>query len=224
MKRRWPRVILQWEDFSKNNAWRLLQRHKDQLATFNDDIQGTAAVTVAGLLRACRKRVAGRSLKEERVVILGAGSAATGIAALLSEALCQEGVGLEKAREAIWLVGYARAQSTKDVRIGVRKKSVRASRWLISNLLGLEAGEPMDLGAVVRQARPTALIGTSGQPNVFDEPLIRMMAKAVDRPIIFPLSNPTSKSEAVPEDLYRWIGSGRYCGDGQSIPGRFLER
>jgi malate dehydrogenase (oxaloacetate-decarboxylating) len=215
VKDRWPRAILQWEDFSKNNAWRLLERYRGHLTTFNDDIQGTAAVTVAGLLRAVR--ISGRPLKTERVIILGAGSAATGIAALLCEALRHEGLGLDQARESIWLIDTHGLVHEGRTDLSVEKQAYAQSLEHVHSV-GLDATGRIDLAAVVRQVKPTTLIGTSGQPKVFDEPLVRTMAQAVDRPTIFPLSNPTSKSEAIPEDLLAWTEGRAIVATGSPFP------
>ncbi len=199
--KRWPRAIFQWEDFSKNNAWRLLKRHQNHLASFNDDIQGTAAVTVAGLLRAVKlKREA---LKNQRIVIAGAGSAATGIGALIIQALREEGIGEPTAREAIWLVDTKGLVHEGRIDLS-EEKTPFAQKIGHVHAAGLDATHPIQLDAVVKAVKPTVLIGTSGQPNMFDEALVRAMAAGVDRPIIFPLSNPTSKSEAKPAELFKW--------------------
>jgi malate dehydrogenase (oxaloacetate-decarboxylating) len=199
--KRWPRAILQWEDFAKDNAWRLLQRHQDHLASFNDDIQGTAAVTLAGLIRACRSQR--QALKSQRIVIAGAGSAATGIGTLIITALREEGLTDSQARDAIFLVDTrglvheGRSDLSEEKKLFAQKlENLRA--W------GVDLAQRISLDTVVNAVKPTVLIGTSGQPAMFHEGLVRSMASFVDRPIIFPLSNPTSKSEAVPDDLINW--------------------
>lgn len=201
VKKRWPHTLLQWEDFSKRNAARLLDRYRDALCTFNDDIQGTGAVTAAGLLAAVR--ASGRPLTEERVVILGAGSAATGIGDQIVLALEKAGVPTEKARRALWLVDTQGLVHTGRPDLESTKKRFAQPRETLRGWT-LDRSEGYGLADVVRNVRPTALVGTSAQPGVFTEPLIREMARHVDRPIVFPLSNPTSKSEALPSDVLRW--------------------
>jgi len=193
VKQKFPRVLLQWEDFSKQNAARLLERYRNRLCTFNDDIQGTGAVTVAGLLAAMK--VLGSSLEEQRIVILGAGSSAIGICDQIVAEMAQAGCNEHDGRRKLWLVdskglvhdGRSNLEASK-------KKYARPSN---------ETGGSSFLD-VIWSVRPTILIGTSGQRGAFNEDLIREMGRHVDRPVIFPLSNPTSKSEATPDDLLKW--------------------
>jgi malate dehydrogenase (oxaloacetate-decarboxylating) len=193
--------LLQWEDFAQSHAGALLDRYRDQLCTFNDDLQGTAAVTTGALLAAVNG--AGGRLRDQRVVILGAGSAGCGIAEQLIAAMVDEGLPRTDARDGFYLVdrmgllhdGFDRLPNFQ--RRLVQPKE-RVASWASSE------GSPISLLDVVRHARPTILIGTSGQPGTFDEPVIRAMANAVARPIIFPLSNPTSRVEAIPTDLIEW--------------------
>jgi malate dehydrogenase (oxaloacetate-decarboxylating) len=198
---RWPQAILQWEDFSKNNAWRLLRRHQNQLATFNDDIQGTAAVTLAGLLRASKAQ--GIALKDQRVVIAGAGSAATGVASLLIKARRGEGLSQIEACDSIWLVDTKGLVHVGRTELSEEKMPFAKTDERLRSI-GLDPKTDLSLEAVVKAVKPTALLGTSGQAGMFHEDLVRSMAAFVEQPIIFPLSNPTSKSEAHPEDLIRW--------------------
>lgn len=191
VKARFPRAILQWEDFAKNNAARLLDRYRERALSFNDDIQGTGAVTLAGLLAATR--AAGRSLREERVVILGAGSAATGIGDQIVLANTQDGRSPAEARRNIWLVDSQGLVHTGRQDLEPTKRRF-AQPW----------SGPASLADVVARVKPGALIGTSAQRGAFSRALVVQMARHVDRPIIFPLSNPTHKSEAIPEDLYKW--------------------
>ncbi|MBL0350413.1 MAG: NAD-dependent malic enzyme [Elusimicrobia bacterium] len=199
--KRWPHVLLQWEDFSKGNASRLLDHYRDTLCTFNDDIQGTGAVTAAGILAAVK--AAGRPIADERVVILGAGSAATGIGDQIVLAKEKAGVSAEKARRSLWLIDTQGLVHTGRAEMEDTKKRFAQPR---EGLAGWTVDRPGEyfLADVVRNVKPTALIGTSAQPGVFTEPIVRNMAQSVDRPIIFPLSNPTSKCEALPADLLRW--------------------
>ncbi|MFA5975364.1 MAG: NAD-dependent malic enzyme [Elusimicrobiota bacterium] len=215
VKTRWPHVILQWEDFSKNNAWRLLQHYRSQLATFNDDIQGTAAVTLAGLLRAVQKT--GRDLAEERIVIAGAGSAATGIADLICAALQERGKRRDQTLRQLWLVDSRGLVHIARSDLSVEKRGFAQTLDHLKQV-GLDAARPLSLETVVRQVKPTALIGVSGQPGMFTEPLIRLMTAAVPQPIIFPLSNPTSKAEATPQQLTEWTNGQALVATGSPFP------
>jgi malate dehydrogenase (oxaloacetate-decarboxylating) len=199
--RRFPRVLLQWEDFSKHNAARLLARYRNRLCTFNDDIQGTGAVTLAGILAA--GAVTGQRITGQRVVILGAGSSAIGISDQLVAAMATDGASPAEARAAIWLVDSQGLVHSGRGDLGPSKQAYaqpleRTAAW------GLPPGDRIDLADVVRHVHPTVLIGTSAQTGAFTEDVIREMASATPRPIVFPLSNPTSRSEATPADLLAW--------------------
>lgn len=199
--RRFPNVLLQWEDFSKQHARRLLDRYRDRLCSFNDDIQGTGAVTLAGLLAAVDLQ--GSRLREQRIVILGAGSAATGISEQIVTAMIGEGCSPEDARAAIWLVDSRGLAHTGRSDLEPFKQTYAQP---LERMVSWELAQPdrITLEDVVRHVRPTILIGTAAQPGAFGEAVVREMARHVARPIIFPLSNPTSKSEAVPVDLIAW--------------------
>lgn len=212
--RKFPKVLLQWEDFSKEHAPALLARYRDRLCTFNDDIQGTGAVTLAGLLVATR--LLGQRLSDQRIVMLGAGAAATGIADQLVEAMRQEGTGEEEACRTIWQVDRQGLVHTGRARLEPGKQRyaqpvVRLTDWTAT-------AEGFLLPEVVRQVRPTILIGTSAQPGAFTEAIVREMARYVERPIIFPLSNPTSKSEATPADLVHWTEGRALVATGSPYP------
>src|SRR5258708_3002113 len=201
VRRVFPRALLQWEDFSKGNARRLLDHYRDQLCTFNDDIQGTGAVTVAGALSALH--VLGEPLSQQRIVILGAGSSAIGIAEQLVEVMVSEGTSPEQARLAFWLLDSQGLVQTGRTDLEAEKRpfaqpKARFAQWQLT-----QPGR-ITLQDVVAQVHPTMLIGTSAQPGAFTEAIVRDMAQHVERPIIFPLSNPTSKSEAHPQDLMAW--------------------
>ncbi len=201
VKNRWPNAILQWEDFSKDNASRLLEKYKNTLPSFNDDIQGTAAVTVAGIVRGLR--VAGRKIAGEKIVILGAGSAATGIGRLLVAYMKKAGISEKEAKSKIWLIDTGGL--VHEGRVGLSEDKARFAQSLADvHAAKLNPEKPILLEAVVPAVGATVLIGTSGQPGVFGEALIRSMAMFCERPLIFPLSNPTSKSEAVPSDILEW--------------------
>jgi malate dehydrogenase (oxaloacetate-decarboxylating) len=201
VKRKFPNAVLQWEDFARQNAARLLERYSDRLCTFNDDIQGTGAVALAGLLAAVK--VAGSRISQQQVVFLGAGSSALGISDQIVAAMVGEGLAEQEARSRIWLVdshGLVRAEE-KNLEPSKLKYAQPAER-----VIGWRLARPdrITLADVVRNLHPTALIGTSAQPGAFTEEVVREMASHVERPIIFPLSNPTSKCEAAPSDLIGW--------------------
>jgi malate dehydrogenase (oxaloacetate-decarboxylating) len=194
-----PGVLLQWEDFALANARRLLERYRDRLCSFNDDIQGTAAVTLAVVLAA--GKVTGTRFPDQRIVILGAGSAGTGIADELAAAFMAEGLDERSALDRLWLVdrhGLLHAGMT-----GLEPFQGRYARP-IESLADWPRADGFDLNTVVEHVRPTVLIGCSGQPGAFTEDAVRAMARHVARPAIFPLSNPTSRSEATPASLLAW--------------------
>jgi malate dehydrogenase (oxaloacetate-decarboxylating) len=195
---KFPRVLLQWEDFSKHNAARLLERYRDRLCTFNDDIQGTGAVTVAGLLAAMK--LLDSKLGEQRILILGAGSSAIGISDQIVAAMLQEGYSAHDAKQKLWLVDSKGLVHTGRTNL---EDSKRRYAQPIERMGGLDPAG-FSFFDVVRKAQPTILIGTSGQHGAFSEEIVREMAKHVERPVIFPLSNPTSKSEATPSELLQW--------------------
>ncbi len=201
VKRKFPGVLLQWEDFAQHNAYRLLERYRDQLCTFNDDIQGTAAVTTGALLAAVA--VTGRPLRDHTVASLGAGSAGCGIAEQLVAAMVEEGLPEPEARARFFLVnrGGLLHDGRDDLNPVQRKLAQPLDRvrdWRPA------PDRPIGLREVIEHAHPTILIGTSGQPHTFTEDAIRAMAAHTERPIIFPLSNPTSRAEATPEELIAW--------------------
>jgi malic enzyme len=203
VKHRFPRAVLQWEDFKKTNAFRLLDRYREVLASFNDDIQGTAAVAVAGILAGTR--ATGIALKDQRVVILGAGAAGIGIARLLRDALREAGLSRDALATAIASLD-SHGLLVDDQPIHDAHKRPFAWPAALAEKAGLGNGRPRDLEAVVRAVKPTVLIGTSGEPGTFTEVIVRAMAAEATRPVIFPMSNPTSKSEATPADLMNWTG------------------
>ena len=211
VKQRWPHVLLQWEDFAGSNAARLLERYRDQLCTFNDDIQGTAAVATATLLAAVN--ATGIPLKEQTMVIFGFGSAGIGIANLMLAAMREAGLSDEQARKRLYTVDRygLLVQGAKEIRPDqrsfVRKRS-DIEGWTLS-----ASGEVLLLD-VVRNAKPTVLLGVSGQQGAFTEDIVREMAQHTDRPIVFPLSNPTSRAEATPADLLGWTDGRALIGTG----------
>jgi malate dehydrogenase (oxaloacetate-decarboxylating) len=218
---RWPHVLLQWEDFAGTNAARLLERYRDRLCTFNDDIQGTAAVTTATILAAAN--VTGIPLREQRIVIFGFGGAGIGIARLLVAAIQGEGLSEEQARERIYAVdrdgllfdgmGADALKNVEGGQVPFVRKSSDLQGWKRSSANESGAKE-IDLLDVVRNAKPTILIGVSGQPGAFSEDIVREMAKHAEVPVIFPLSNPTSRAEATPQNLLRWTDGRALVGTG----------
>ena len=219
---RFPNVLLQWEDFAGSNAGRLLQRYRDRLCTFNDDIQGTAAVAAGTLMAAIK--VTGGALTEQRIVLVGAGAAGTGIAGLLVKAMVEGGLSEAEARSRFYLIDSKGlvAHGFRPVsgdRAEFAQSAAAVSGWT------LDQPEKIELLDVVRNARPSVLIGVSGQAGAFHERAVRLMAEQVDRPIIFPLSNPTSRSEATPTDLVAWTEGRALIGTGSPFaPVPFGER
>ncbi|HKO41833.1 MAG TPA: NAD-dependent malic enzyme [Pyrinomonadaceae bacterium] len=215
VKLKFPTVLLQWEDFSKYNGPKILERYRERVCTFNDDIQGTGAVTVAGLLAATR--LAHTRLSDQRIVILGAGSAAIGICDQIVAAMTLEGTTELEARRRLWLVDSKglvhNERSTVEPFKQKYAQPVDGTRhWR------LDDPAKANFTDVIMNVKPTVLIGTSAQPGVFTEEIVREMAKHVDRPIIFPLSNPTSKSEAVPSDLLEWTNGKALIATGSPYP------
>jgi malic enzyme len=196
VKLRFPKALLQWEDFKQWNAFRLLDRYRKELPSFNDDIQGTAAVAVAGMFGAAR--AAERPFVGERLVIAGAGAAGVGIARLFKSALEREGASVETLRSAVALL------DSKGLVVDAQDEYRRDLAWPgeLAAARGLHAGS--SLLDVVRALKPTVLVGVSGVQGLFGEKVVRAMAAQVARPAIFPLSNPTSACEAKPADLLAW--------------------
>jgi malate dehydrogenase (oxaloacetate-decarboxylating) len=201
IKRKWPGVLLQFEDFAQAHASPLLERYRDQLCTFNDDIQGTAAVTVGTLMAATE--VTGSSMSHQTIVFLGAGSAGCGIAEQMIRTMVDDGLAETDARARVFMVDRFgllddRTEDLHAFQKRLVQPSERVGGWA-SN-----PAEGVSLLDVVREAKPTVLVGVSGQPGLFTEEIVRAMADRTERPIIFPLSNPTSRIEATPEQLITW--------------------
>jgi malate dehydrogenase (oxaloacetate-decarboxylating) len=211
VKTRWPHVLLQWEDFAGSNAARLLTRYRDQLCTFNDDIQGTAAIAAATLVSAIN--VTGIPLEQQKIVVVGFGSAGLGITNLLEQLIEDRGVSKKEAHARFYAIDrYGLiAESTKDVRpeqLPYARNDQEVQGW------GQQPNGEIKLLDVVRNVKPTVLIGVSGQTGAFTEEAVRQMAKHTARPVIFPLSNPTSRSEATPKDLMTWTDGRALIGTG----------
>jgi malate dehydrogenase (oxaloacetate-decarboxylating) len=213
VKKRWPGVLLQWEDFAGSNAARFLERYRDQLCTFNDDIQGTAAVATAALISAVN--VTGIPLEDQRVVVVGFGSAGTGIANLLAEFMKGRGLSEGEARSRFYGVGRdglitEKSTNLRPEQFVYARKEDEVHTWRQPN------GE-IALLEVIRNVKPTVLIGVSGQGGAFTEDAVREMARHASRPVIFPLSNPTSRSEAHPQDLMDWTEGRALIGTGTAF-------
>ncbi len=208
---RWPHVLLQWEDFAGINAGRLLERYRDRLCTFNDDIQGTAAVAAGTLLAAIN--VTGVPLTEQRIALFGAGSAGIGIGTLLVTAMKNAGLSDTEARRRFFAVDKDGLLVEGMAAIRPAQQAFVQPRSAITNWQ-LGDNDRISLLDVVRNAKPTTLIGVSGQAGVFTQEVIRAMAATVERPVIFPLSNPTSRSEATPTDLLKWTDGRALIGTG----------
>jgi len=201
VKQELPGTCLQWEDFATPHARPILQRYRDELLTFNDDIQGTAAVALGAALGAVK--VTGKTLKEQQIVMLGAGSAGIGVADGLRAAMKGEGLTEDEARSRFWVID-------KNGLLQSGRKDLTSEQSVYAQPEGRVSAWPrtsnghIGLADVIGQIKATILIGLSTVGGAFSEPIVREMARKVDRPIIFPLSNPTSKSEAKAEDLILW--------------------
>ena len=214
--RRYPDLLLQFEDFAKDNARRLLERYKNRFCCFNDDIEGTAAVTLAAIETAAK--VAGIPLQQQDIAILGAGSAGSGIAELLVSVMIAQGVEESKAREKIWIFNSKGLINSTQAHLAASVSGFCQSQ-AVCERFGLTPGLPNPIQEVVSKVRPAILIGVSGQPGAFTRELITTMGQCHKRPIIFPLSNPTSMSEAVPEDIIEWTQGRALIATGSPFPG-----
>ena len=200
--RLYPHALLHWEDFGTSNARRILQRYRGSTLTFNDDMQGTGAVSLAAAMSG--SAVSGQPLADHRVVVFGSGTAGIGIADQLRDAMVGAGLSAGEATRRFWCVG--RHGLLTDDRTDLRdfqepyaRPATEVAGWDRDERLG-----GVNLGEVIRQVRPTILIGASGQPHAFTEQMVRDMSAHVERPIIMPMSNPTDLAEAVPSDLIEW--------------------
>ena len=209
--RMFPNALLHWEDFGVDNARRILDRYARDICTFNDDMQGTAAVALAAAVAGVR--AAGSRMRDQRIVIHGPGTAGVGIADFLREAMVRDGLSPEQAARRVWLVGR-RGVLTDDMGSALRDFQVPYARPADE----VRGWGGTDLAATVTQVGPTMLIGTSTQPGAFSEQIVRDLAQRVERPVIFPLSNPTSRIEATPEDLLRWTDGRALVATGSPFP------
>ncbi len=214
----WPDCIIQWEDFKQQNALRILDRYRDRVCSFNDDVQGTSATVVGGVLAVMRHRRA--SLRRLRAVLVGAGAAGIGIARLLRMAMVEDGASPDEAADGVVLVdshGLVHADRTDldETKRPMALSHAAATRYGLSSAASLEE--------VLRCVRPDLLVGTTGVPGTFSEPLVRRLAADVREPIVMPLSNPTALAEAVPADLLRWTEGRALVATGSPFDGVLVE-
>jgi len=186
-----PGVIVQFEDFANHNAFRLLRRYRDRVSCFNDDIQGTAAVAVAGILSALR--ITGKTMSEQTFLCLGAGEAATGISDLLVNAMVEDGIDAAAARARCWMVDSKGLVVASRGELAEHKRPYAHPHAPVSDFIG-----------AVKSLRPTAIIGVGAVPGTFTEEVVREMSRINERPVIFALSNPTSKAECTAQQAYEW--------------------
>ena len=210
-----PQVLLQFEDFKKENALNLLARYRERVLSFNDDIEGTAAVALAGVMAAARKT--GTPMRDQRVLILGAGAAGTGIARLLRTELMAEGLAGEDLFRAIAVLD-SKGLLVEGRHFDEAYKNALAWPRALVEKIGLDPAGDLGLLSVVRQLSPTALVGTSGQPGVFDRQVVQAMAERVSMPAIFPLSNPNSSAEVEPRYVVEWTEGRAVVATGSPFP------
>jgi len=209
VEKRWPECLVQFEDFANLNSFRLLDTYRSQQLCFNDDIQGTGAVAYAGIVASTR--VTGVPIEDHRVVMLGGGSAGVGISRQIVAGMTTAGLSEREAKDRIWMLdskglitdGRANRISPEKREFARRDESVPNHTPLLD---------------VVKQVKPTILIGVSGRPGIFSEEVVRAMAAGTERPLIFSLSNPTSKSECRPKDVYGWTEGRGLCAVGSPFP------
>jgi malate dehydrogenase (oxaloacetate-decarboxylating) len=211
-----PGALLQWEDFATAHARRLLDRYRDRLLTFNDDIQGTAAVVAGALAGAVR--ASGLPLRDQRVVILGGGSAAIGVADMMRGQLAADGVPDDQARRRFFIVDVNGLLTDDRTDLSAEQRRYAQPAAGLAGWARTDDVGPAGLADVVANTAPTILIGLSTAAGAFTEPVVRQMAAHTRRPIIFPLSNPTSRSEADPADLARWTGGRVLVATGSPYP------
>ncbi|HIG71311.1 MAG TPA: NAD-dependent malic enzyme, partial [Myxococcales bacterium] len=215
VKSRFPKALLQWEDFKKNNAIELLERYRKDLASFNDDIQGTAAVGLAAAFAAGRKT--GTPIEKQRVIILGAGAAGVGIAHQIRDAMQRAGLEGDALTRAIALIDSG-GMLVDSREISDEFKLAFAWPAKLAQAAGLDTAAKIELLDAVATLRPTIMIGTSGQAGAFSEDVIRAVVKGCSEPAIFPFSNPTSKAEAVPADIINWTDGRALVATGSPFP------
>jgi malic enzyme len=211
----WPGCVIQWEDFKHYNALRILDRYRDRVASFNDDVQGTSAVVVAGVLAALRHL--GQPLAAQRILLVGAGAAGIGIGRLLRAAMAEAGMSAAAVAGALAIVDSRGLVHERRTDLDETKGSLAMPADAAATL-GLPLDAPMTVTDVIERLHPTILVGTTGVAGSFTEPMIRSMAAGCARPVILPLSNPTSNTEARPEDILRWSDGRALVATGSPFP------
>jgi len=215
VKEVFPDALVQWEDFHKRNAFRILERYRRRLPCFNDDIQGTAGVTVAGILAALR--VSGQRVRDQRVLFMGAGEACTGIARLLAAAMREEGSGDDEiAASRLAFDSQGLLYDGREVS-DPHKAELCASRERLSRA-GVDPTDHPSPEAVIAAMKPTILVGATASPGTFTRAMIEEMARHTERPIVLPLSNPTSRAECTPEEAIGWSGGRALVATGSPFP------
>ena len=215
INKHFPNAFLHWEDFGRGNARRILDQYQNELCTFNDDIQGTGAVTLAALLAACE--ITGLDLEKQRIVVYGAGSAGTGISDQIVDAMVRRGLSSEEAHSRFWLIDRQGLLINEDLELTdaqkpFARKSCDVTGW------STHGKKFPSLTDTIRHVKPTTLIGCSAQPGAFSQAIIEMMASDCKRPIIFPLSNPDDKCEAHPADILDWSNGSALIATGTAFP------
>jgi malate dehydrogenase (oxaloacetate-decarboxylating)(NADP+) len=203
--RRFPDALIQWEDFATRNAFGLLERYRDRICTFNDDVQGTAAVAVAALLGAAR--IIERPLREQTLLFFGAGASATGVADLIVSALERDGLAADDARRRVWFFDSKGLVTTGRAELDAHKRAYAKEHTPIA-----------DLPEAIRTLRPDALVGLSTRGGAFDEAVLRALAGVTERPVVFALSNPTANAECTAEQAYAWTDGRAVFASGSPFP------
>jgi malate dehydrogenase (oxaloacetate-decarboxylating) len=223
VRKKWPKAIIQWEDFSKQVAFKVLERYRHQIPCFNDDIQGTGAVALAGLILACRQK--GETLLQQTVVVAGAGAGGIGVASAILQGLIRAGLAPEQARRQIFVIdGHGlvlNEAGTESYKLPLAQDKQIFQDWPIA-----PAHTPTLL-EVVTNTKAGVLLGLSGVPGLFSETVIKTMAENHQRPIVFPLSNPTDNCEATPQEISDWtegraiVATGSPFGDVEYLGQRY---
>jgi malate dehydrogenase (oxaloacetate-decarboxylating) len=210
-----PEVLIHWEDLGNVNARKILDKYGDKILTFNDDIQGTGAVTLAAVMSGMK--ITGANLKDQRIIVFGPGAGGLGIADQISDAMVLEGLSREEAYDRFWAIDYRGLLTDETPGVfNFQKPYVRKAEEVKD--WDMNEDGIISLMEVVQKVKPTILIGTSGQAGAFTEEIVKEMAKHVERPIILPLSNPTALTEAVPENLMKWTDGKALIATGSPFP------
>ncbi|MGH8501953.1 MAG: NAD-dependent malic enzyme [Gammaproteobacteria bacterium] len=210
---RWPNAIIQWEDLSKEVAFKVLERYRHEIPCFNDDIQGTGAVALAGLISACRLK--GEPLAEQKVVVFGAGAGGVGVAWAIVEGLVREGLSREEAHARVFVIDskglLVEGRAMEPYKQPFAQSEARVAKWRV-------AGPIPTMLEVIQNASATALLGLSGQTGAFNQPIVTALCQNTVRPVVFALSNPTSVCEALPEDVVKWCEGRAIVATGSPFP------